>query len=191
MPDVMDGYEHEEDSAMALSPARGVVTPTEGDILSEQDVLGVREFQRFLHDRPLPRAMLVGDDGQAMEMPAPVVEMLRRVVPLLAEGAALGLAPLYRELTTQQAADFLNISRPSLIKLLAADEIPHGMSAGGHRRIRFVDVLAYKRRRSETRRAAFAEMAAIGEAYGADDTHADDGLFDVDADANEAHAGSS
>jgi len=114
----------------------------------------------------------VGDDGHAMEMPAPIVEMLRRVVPLMAEGAAIGLAPLYQELTTRQAADLLNISRPSLIKLLDADEIPHGTSEGGHRRIRFVDVLAYKRRRSETRRAAFAEMAAIGETYGAYDAHA-------------------
>ncbi len=68
------------------------------------------------------------------------------------------------------------------------NEIPHGTSEGGHRRIRFADVLAYKRRRSETRRAAFAEMAAIGEAYGAYDAHADDGLLDADVD--EAGVGS-
>jgi len=174
--------DYEEGSSVILTPARGVVTPTEEDVLTEQDIRRVREFQAFLRDLPAHRARLVGDDGAAMEMPEPIVKVLRRVVPLMAEGAALGLAPLYQELTTQQAAGILNISRPSLIKLLAADEIPHSASEGGHRRIRFVDVLEYKRRRSETRRAACAEMAAIGEAYGAYDAHADDGLCDADTD---------
>ncbi len=99
----------------------------------------------------------------------------------MAQGAALGVVPMRHEVTTQQAADLLTISRPSLIKLLDAQALPYERSRGGHRRIRFADVLAYKQRRSETRRAALADIARMGQSYGAYDAHNNDLLFGIDA----------
>jgi len=136
---------------------------------------------------PLTPPKLVAADGEEIDIPASVYAALRRIVPLMAEGAAIGLVPLHQELTTQQAADLLNISRPSLIKHLDAGDIPYRKTEGEHRRIRFVDVMEYKRRRSELRHDAFVTMAAIGQKYGAYNADSDDSLFGVDVDVDEAN----
>ncbi len=156
---------------------------------SEQDIGLIRELEHFLYEQTHRSAKLVAPDGEQIAIPASVYAALRRIVPLMAEGAAIGLVPLHQELTTQQAADLLNLSRPSLIKHLDAGDIPYRKMEGGHRRIRFVDVMEYKRRRSEVRRAAFMTMAAIGQKYGAYDADADDSLFGIDVDeANDERA---
>jgi len=149
---------------------------------SEQDADLIRELERFLHEQAHRSAKLVAADGEEIDIPASVYAALRRIVPLMAEGAAIGLVPLHQELTTQQAADLLHISRPSLIKHLDAGDIPYRKTEGEHRRIRFVDVMEYKRRRSEVRRAAFMTMAAIGQKYGAYNADGDDSLFGIDVD---------
>ena len=91
----------------------------------EQDVGSIRELDVFLREQAHRPVKLVAPDGEQIDIPAPIYEVLRLIAPLMAEGAAIGLAPLYQELTTQQAADLLNISRPSLIKLLDTGDIPH------------------------------------------------------------------
>jgi len=62
-------------------------------------------------------ATLVGIDGETIEIPAPIAGVLRRLVPLMAMGAAIDIVPVPHEVTAQQAADLLNISRPSLMRL--------------------------------------------------------------------------
>lgn len=154
---------------------------------NEQEVGHIQELEHFLHERAQRPAKLVAPDGSAqIDIPAPVYEVLRLIVPLMAQGAAIGLVPLHQELTTQQAADLLNTSRPSLTKLLDSGEIHYQKTEGGHRRVRFVDVMAYKDRRSAIRHAAFVEMAAIGQKYGAYETNAADALFGVDLDETDA-----
>ncbi len=154
---------------------------------SEQDIGLIRDLEHFLHEQAHRSAKLVAADGEEIDIPASVYAALRRIVPLMAEGAAIGLVPLHQELTTQQAADLLNISRPSLIKHLDAGDIPYRKTEGEHRRIRFVDVMEYKRRRSELRHDAFVTMAAIGQKYGAYNADSDDSLFGVDVDVDEAN----
>ncbi len=110
----------------------------------------------------------VDPDGQTVALPASLYHILRRVVPLLAHGESVAVVPTQTDMTTQEAADFLNMSRPSLVKLLEDGTIPHS-KVGTHRRVRFVDVLAYKKQRSEGRKELLNEMLAVAQEHNAYD----------------------
>jgi excisionase family DNA binding protein len=85
-----------------------------------------------------------------------LMELLRHI----GSGDAVTLVPVSKMLTTQQAADILNVSRPFLISLLERDEIPHDL-VGRHRRIKADDLFAYKRIRDEKRSRALSELAKM------------------------------
>lgn len=101
---------------------------------------------------------LTAPNGEPMTMPVEAQRLLAAVVHELVLGNAVTIAPVHTELTTQEAADLLNVSRPFLVKLLESGTIPFHR-VGTHRRIRRPDMLAYMRTRSESRRAALAAMA--------------------------------
>ena len=108
---------------------------------------------------------LTGPDGERLVLPAVVFEVLRGVVSAMAEGQAVTIVPVHQRLTTQEAADLLSISRPTLVKLLESGEIPFERP-GRHRRLRLVDVLAYRDRRSTQRRRALDRMVEIADESG-------------------------
>ena len=93
------------------------------------------------------------------------LQVLRGVVEALATGQSVTIAPVHQSLTTQEAADLLGVSRPTLVKLVETGEIPFEQP-GRHRRVRLADVLAYRERASLERRAALDRMVDI--AYEAD-----------------------
>ena len=86
---------------------------------------------------------LVGPDGATIELPPTIHDLLVSIVDILKRGDGVSIIPLHAELTTVQAAEVLNVSRPHLIKQLEAGALPHHM-VGTHRRLRLVDVLAYR-----------------------------------------------
>jgi excisionase family DNA binding protein len=106
------------------------------------------------------RYLLVGAaSGDQVELPEEVHRVLRKAVEALANGLAVTVAPRSTTLTTQQAADLLGVTRPTVIKLLDQGQMPF-TRIGTHRRLRLSDVLAYR----ETRRAqqyAALEATAI------------------------------
>lgn len=111
-----------------------------------------------------PRASLklrVSDADQAepIELPASAVELLMDILEAMAAGNGITIIPENAELTTVQAADVLNVSRPFLIKLLDEGEIPH-RKVGKHRRIRMEDVMAYKNRTDQQREAVLDQLVA-------------------------------
>lgn len=106
----------------------------------------------------------IGTDD-ALVLPRDAVSMLAYILAQAAEGRGVSVIPLNAELTTQQAADMLNVSRPFLIGLLEAGTIPYRM-VGKHRRITAEAVMEYKRRDDRQRRTAADELAELGQELG-------------------------
>ncbi len=121
--------------------------------------------------RTLAAVLETRGDTQQIELSSPAGEVKQVVVPVSAlrmlveiltqigTGNAVSIIPIHAELTTQEAADLLNVSRPFLIKLLEDKEIPYH-KIGAHRRIRYQDVLDYKERIDAARRKTLDELAA-------------------------------
>lgn len=107
-------------------------------------------------------ARLVGANGETVEIPASAFHALQRVVQGMARGQTMTLVPHGKELTTQEAADLLHVSRPHLVKLLDEGTIPHH-KVGTHRRVRIEDALNYRERRAATRREKLDELTRLSE----------------------------
>ena len=142
------------------------VAPTEADTLLARDS-SRRLATHKLGRRSSVRIQLL-DDGKEAETVAVPVSALRLFLHLLTEmsqGNAVTLIPTHAELTTQQAADLLSVSRPYLVKLLDEGKIPF-RTVGKYRRVRFDDLMAYKRKDDETRAKVLDRLAAEAQELG-------------------------
>lgn len=97
--------------------------------------------------------------------PAPVVAALVRVLEVLARGADVAVLPLDEEITTQEAADLLGISRPTLVKLIETGRL-RCRTPGAHRRLRVTDVLTYRDVQEAERRAALDDLVLENQRLG-------------------------
>jgi excisionase family DNA binding protein len=116
-------------------------------------------------DGPLQLAVLNDPAGRSLQIPSLAGQMLVRILEEMARGNSMALIPVHAELTTQEAAETLNISRPSLIQLLDEGKIEF-RRVGTHRRVRFDALMVYKRRLESDRRAVLAELAAYDQELG-------------------------
>ena len=133
-----------------------------------QDAL-ILDFMRALEAAggraPDVRPALVGADGARFELPEAMFDMLRQVAEALASGMGVTVAPMNAMLTTQEAADFLGIARPTLVRILERGEIPME-KPGRHRFVRLQDLIAYQSRQRDQTRAALDELVRLAEEDG-------------------------
>jgi excisionase family DNA binding protein len=120
-------------------------------------------------DEPDSGVCLIGPDGLTRQLPAEITHVLADALEAMSQGLAVTVVPQHAMLTTQEAAELLGISRPTLVKLLEREHIPYEMR-GRHRRLRLDDVLEYQRTARNERRHkldALAEHAEKHDLYSA------------------------
>lgn len=134
------------------------------EALSEElaHIIGVPKVKARSSAKP----RLVGPSGKEIPLPEPMFHLLARMAEVLARGDAVTIVPVGRELTTQQAADLLNVSRQYLVRLLDEKELPFTRTEGKHRRLRIEDVLDYKTKRDREREIGLDELAAMTQDMG-------------------------
>lgn len=138
---------------------------------SEAEAILAKETSRVLASRlrdDEPLQLRVLDDPSpegTFNLPASALRLLVRILEEMARGNAVTLIPVHAELTTQEAADMLNISRPSLIQLLDEGKIEF-RRVGTHRRVRFEALIEYKRQADTERRKVLKQLAAYDQELG-------------------------
>ena len=139
-----------------------------GDVDTEVAGRAARRISDYLSSHPgedLIEALGEVGADDALVIPRPTVVMLAQVLSLLESGHGVQIIPKDAELTTQQAADVLNVSRPYIIGLLESGQIPF-RKVGRHRRITFEALMEYKRQDDLKRRAAADDLADLSQELG-------------------------
>jgi excisionase family DNA binding protein len=138
-----------------------VVTPTKADTALAKE--SSEKLSAYLKSSKSVRFQVTtGRKNDGVLLPPSVLRVLVRILAEMGKGNAVTLTPMRAELTSQQAADLLNLSRPYLVKLLDAGAIP-SHKVGSHRRVQLEDVLAYKREFLAKRHAALDELQALSQ----------------------------
>jgi excisionase family DNA binding protein len=142
------------------------VQPDEDDVTTADAALDhVTAYLARHPEGPSQVRLLVEDDQEELVVPRGVVELLARILAHMAAGQGVTVVPADAELTTQQAADLLNVSRPHLIGLLEAGAIEY-RKVGKHRRVTASSLLRYMRADDQRRRDAADELSAITQEMG-------------------------
>lgn len=143
------------------------VTPSPDDALLAQE--SSRRLARFVaakSKKPLNLRIQPEDaPEETVSIPASAIRLLNDMLTQMAQGNAVALIPIHAELTIQQAADILNVSRPFLVEQLEKNAIPY-RKVGTHRRILFKDLMDYKANMDRNRLQALEELSAQGQELG-------------------------
>ncbi|MGH9110988.1 MAG: helix-turn-helix domain-containing protein [Acidimicrobiales bacterium] len=125
-------------------------------VFPPEDLDQLLDLARFVDQHTEP-GLLLGPDGEQVPLPDEVYRVLRHVVEVMRQGKATLIAPQGMLLTTQEAAEFLGISRPTLVKLLEDGAIPFE-KPNRHRRVRLQDLVDFQARQRSERRAILDEL---------------------------------
>lgn len=150
-------------TATALSK---MTLPVEREV--QAAVQGQRALAAYLATQfETQRIQIFDDKNQAhqVELPTSALRLLVDILTELADGNAVKVVPVHAELTTQEAADLLNVSRPHLVKLLEEGELPFHKT-GKHRRVRFADLMQFKERRDQASEQAMEELTKQAQELG-------------------------
>lgn len=137
--------------------------PADPFAVPESEVEQVLALEKMMESG---QAALVGPNGQRQAIPGDVYELVQKILGMLSRGQAVSIIPHTKELTTQQAADLLGISRQYLVRdLLEAGKVPFHR-VGTHRRVYLKDLLAFRHERDRRRSAGLDEMAREADRQG-------------------------
>ena len=142
---------------MAILPQRQLPPTAQDSAMARQSGQYLSRLAR--RDRPLIVRVKDADQERSIELPAGAVVLLMDILDAMGAGRGLTLIPENAELTTVQAAQLLNVSRPFLIGLLEAGAIPY-RKVGKHRRVRMEDAITYKERTDREREAVLDKLVA-------------------------------
>lgn len=155
-------------SLLLDTPTGSPPSPADASLAREAGVL----LKRVVGKRPAVRLRMELEgsepDGEAVVLPESATRLLLHILDEMANGNAVALVPLQAELTTQQAADMLNVSRPLLVRLMEGGKLPH-RKVGTHRRVRMDDLMAYRRVSEAERERALAELVEETRRLGLED----------------------
>ncbi len=137
--------------------------------VAEEAKVALRALAPLQRRRQPSRPIRVRAEGEGKDvtvtMPRTAFEHLLEILGQMANGNAVTIVPVHAELTTQQAADMLNVSRPYLVQLLESEQIPY-RKVGTHRRIKAADLIAYRQRDDARRRKAADELSREAQRLG-------------------------
>ena len=143
---------------MTTTAQSKITLPSEGEM--QAAVQGQRVLAAYLATQCETQHIQIFDDQQQahhVELPTSALRLLVEILAELADGNAVKVMPVHAELTTQEAADLLNVSRPYLVKLLEEGGLPFHKT-GNHRKVRFADLMQYKEARLRASRQSMAEL---------------------------------
>jgi excisionase family DNA binding protein len=129
---------------------------------SKEDSALAQEASRAIATKQPSELKVKLDDGQELLLPKSATQLIAHLLTEMALGHAVTIIPIDTVFTTQEAADYLNVSRPHLVSLLEGKKIPYH-KVGTHRRIRFQDLVEYEASFEERRREIMDELAAQAE----------------------------
>ncbi len=150
---------------MTKTDMRPVRLPPERAAVAARALAQVRSYLAAHQDLTQINVSVEDGEPEPLALPREAAELLAGMLAHLGAGRAVSVVPSDAELTTQQAADMLNVSRPFLIGLLDAGEIEY-RTVGTHRRIAASSLLEYKRRDDQRRRAAADELTQLSQDMG-------------------------
>jgi len=137
--------------------------------VSSADRRVARELVSLLGDRhSRDKFELRGKDGRTAALSAPLLSMIERAARIVADGVAVDVLARDKELTSQEAAALLGVSRQYLVRILDRGEIPFTRT-GNHRRVRTADLLSFRERRDASRQEGLAKLARAAQEAGAYD----------------------
>ena len=127
----------------------------------------LQHFRKVLENTPGSEDLHVTVDrtNELICLPRSVADLLCEILSKTAAGQTVGIIPTNAELTTQQAADLLNVSRPHIVKLIDEGTLK-GYKVGKHRRLNAIDVQKYKHQRDVEQRDAADELTALSDELG-------------------------
>lgn len=124
---------------------------------SPKDAALATESSRILAKLQPDKELTVHIDGEQLILPKAVYNLLSKILTEMSAGNAVKIFPVHAQLTTQEAADFLNVSRPYLIKLIEKGELGC-TKVGSHRRVSFQELQAYKMKTDAAAQSTLAEL---------------------------------
>jgi hypothetical protein len=123
---------------------------------------------------------ILGEDKKELPIPAPLVQVIQDAVSELMSNRPVEVVSSELLITTQEAADYIGVSRPTFVQLLTDGKLPYTQAGDGkHRRIRISDLVEYQKNEKSKRDAAFTEFLRLGQEIQADPNYVEPPMEEI------------